>query len=804
MTVRATYRLQFHAGFTFADAISIIPYLADIGISHVYASPITRARKGSTHGYDVVDPTVINPELGGAAGFEAFASAARAKGIGIIIDIVPNHMGVAGGENAWWNDVLRLGQDSGYARFFDIDWSGPLVLPILGATLEEVIAAGDLRVEREEEVSVLRLYGEQSLPLRPGSDSGASLRDLAEAQHYRLVHWRMANDCLNWRRFFSINDLAGLRMEDPHVYAATHKLYFDLFREGWIDGVRIDHVDGLTDPTGYCRQLRSDMDAIRGGADRAYIVVEKILAADEALSADWGVDGTTGYDAMRDLTALMHDGDGLAKLDALWREVAPDAPTLDAAALLARQDMLGWQFDGQLSACVASAMAAIRSACQEEAALGAITPAMMRRAMERLLWVFPVYRTYGTGGHAPDADGAIRERVWRDVQRRLPPGEGAVARIMLDWLAGDGPGVRELIADVARRFQQLSAPIAAKAVEDTLFYRHAPLLSANDVGSAPEQPAIDAATFHRRVLERQRHFPQAMIATATHDHKRGEDARARIAVLTEIPEYWAERWVAWDGMIDALGSTVHRADRYQIMQGLVGAWPDPDTPDLGDLADRMDQWVVKMLREGRLRSSWEQPDEAYEMACTAMLRGLLNMPVFLTDFAGFIAAIAPAARANMLVQTVLKYMMPGVPDLYQGTEFPDFSLVDPDNRRPVDFRARIATLAGENDRFTGAKKLHLIARLLDMRRRHPALFAEGTYQPVAISGPRADHAMAFLRVHGDVRLLCAVQLQVAPPLIAGGSMVPDREWWGGSVAMAGSPVALADLFETDPVHVGEM
>ncbi len=809
MIPRATYRLQFHAGFTFADAQAILPYLDALGISHVYASPITMARRGSTHGYDVIDPTRINPELGGEAGFRALVEALRARGMGIIIDIVPNHMGVAEGENLWWNDVLRLGRQSPHAIVFDIDWNGPIILPLLGATLPEVVAAGDLKLAVRDGALCFDLYAGQFLPLRPGSaaemgwqpadfpadPAAADLLRLAGTQQYRLVHWRTANDLLNWRRFFAINELAAVRVEDPVVFAATHRLYFDLFRDGLIDGVRVDHVDGLTDPAGYCRALRAAFDAIRSGGERAYIVVEKILAADEPLATDWGVEGTSGYDAMRDLTGLLHDPAGWPRLEALWRAAAPETLDFEAEVLRARQQILAWQFEGQLAACVSAGMAALASA--DEPALEAITPQMMRRAMERLLWVFPVYRTYGSGADAPAQDEAVRDRVWRDAQPFLPPGEEAVARHVLDWLAGTGVGERDAVADVVRRFQQLSAPIAAKAVEDTAFYRHALLLSANDVGFAPEQPAIDIALFHRRMQQRQAHFPHAMIATATHDHKRGEDSRARLALLSELPDLWAAHHARWDVMAGA--DRLHAADRYQLLQGLFGAWPQ-EGGATDDLPDRIEQWIIKMLREAKLRSSWEAPDEAYEQACTAFARSLLHDPAFQADMNQLVGRLTPAFQANMLVQTALKYTIPGVPDLYQGTELADLSLVDPDNRRPVDFARRQMLLAGAQAEGEVAK-LRLIARLLDTRRAHPQLFAQGDYAPVEVEGARARHVLAFTRSCDGERLLCVLLLHAAPHLVERGVAVPDADWWGDTRLVLPSVPPLAQLLRDAPVHV---
>ncbi|MFD1107337.1 malto-oligosyltrehalose synthase [Sphingobium olei] len=792
MIPRSTYRLQLTRDFPFSAAQAIIPYLADLGFSHVYASPITTARKGSSHGYDVVDPTRINPELGGDEGFRQLAAALRARGMGIIIDIVPNHMGVAGGENPYWNDVLRLGPDSPYARWFDIDWRGPLILPILGATLPEVVASGDLRLQEGQ----LVLYGEQALPLRPGS-TGGDLHDLLDRQHYRLVHWRTANDSLNWRRFFSINDLAGLRIEDPHVFEDTHRLYFDLFREGLIDGVRIDHVDGLTDPAGYCRTLRARFDAIRDGEDRAYIVVEKILAADEALPADWGVDGTSGYDFMRDATALLHDPAGEEPLKALWQSFDPAHVDPLAVVTQARRDMLSWQFDAQLGACVAAFEALVAAERPAAPAMEAINPAMLRRAIERLLWVFPVYRTYHDGRAAPASDTAARDKAWEDVQPHLPPGEANVARLVLDWLSGDKQGDPTLVAQAVRRFQQLSAPIAAKGVEDTAFYRYAPLLSANDVGSAPEQFSISIDTFHRRASERGGLFPHAMLASATHDHKRGEDVRARLAVLSAVPDLWREAVARWiDREPDLL---VHPADRYQILQTLIGVWPhEAGRPLADDFSGRIAAWLEKSLREGRLRSSWEAPDSDYEGRAQLLVERLLAAEDFRADMSAFLERIAPAAMANTLAQTALKFCVPGVPDTYQGCEAMDFSLVDPDNRRAVDYVARQAKLL--DDEGADGRKIGLVHRLSALRNSAPALFAHGSYRPIPATGLRAGHILAFERRHEGKRLVCAVALRLGLPIVERGGM-PDEPWWGDTRLEGEDDLPPARMFARDPYFV---
>jgi (1->4)-alpha-D-glucan 1-alpha-D-glucosylmutase len=744
MTPRATYRFQFHKGFTFADAEALVPYLDRLGISHVYASPITTAVPGSTHGYDVIDPTRINPELGGEEAFRSLVAVLKARAMGTIIDIVPNHMGVAGSHNAWWNNVLAKGQASSFARFFDIDWRERLVLPVLGAPLTETIAAGDIRVLREQGRAVLTLYGEQRLPLRDeDQDDADDLPALLDRQHYRLAWWRTANDELNWRRFFTISDLAGLRIEDAAVFEATHALYFRLHDEGLIDGVRVDHVDGLTDPDGYCRALRQRL------GDNAYIVVEKILGPGERLATDWGIDGTSGYDFMETASAMLHDPAGEAPLTDLWETISGRPGDFALEELRGRHDMLAWQFEGQLTRCV-EAFAKI--------APDGITRGMLRRAIERLLWVFPVYRTYGTAAGSPDSDAAIRAEVRERVQRFVPPGEAEVIDMVLGRLSGGD----EQAADAVRRFQQLSAPIAAKAVEDTAFYRYGRLLSRTDVGFDAALFAMPVADVHKAFGETARHFPHRMLATATHDHKRGEDVRARLAVLSEVPEEWRAAVERWQVMNAALANGIDPADGYMLYQTLVGAWPID--------AARVVAWQQKALREAKLRSSWEAPDETYEARAAAMVEALLDparSAAFLEDLERFVDRLDAPARANSLIVTTLRYTLPGVPDLYQGTELPDLSLVDPDNRRLVDYALRQHLIDTPDD--PAGEKLHHIAGLLATRRAHSSLFAYGDYRPIAVHGARADHVLAFSRSFGSEMLVCAVAFRAAEETMA---------WWG--------------------------
>ncbi len=800
-TPRATYRFQFHKDFTFADAEALVPYLDDLGISHLYASPITTARSGSTHGYDVVDPTRINPELGGEDAFRSLVAALRARDMGVIIDIVPNHMGVAGGENSWWNDVLKHGEGSEFARYFDIDWREKLVLPILGDPLAETLASGALKVEQVAGRYVLEAYGEHRLPLPDEDQATAATDDIAaliDRQHYRLASWRVANDELNWRRFFTINDLAGLRAEDPIVFEATHALYFRLYAEGLIDGVRVDHVDGLTDPAGYCQQLRKRLDAIERPADApagpAYIVIEKILADGEPLSTDWGVDGTSGYDFMEQVTALLHAPGGAEPLAELWADISSRSADFAPEELRARQELLAWQFDAQHRRCVEAFVALVRSTPDCDG----LTRGMLHRAIERLLWVFPVYRTYGTSEAAPLADARIRDTVRQRVAEFVPPGEGVVVDRILGWLAGEGPGDVALAAEAVRKFQQLSAPIAAKAVEDTAFYRYGRLLSRNDVGFDAARTSLDIDAFHAAMIERARDWPSGMLATATHDHKRGEDVRARLAVLSEIPDLWRSRVEHWFELAAPYADGVDPADTYMLLQTLFGAWPTnlraSNGEALSEYAERIVAWQEKALREAKLRSSWEAPDEAYETRCHDLARALLDAErsaAFLGDIMAFVDLVAPAAEANSLAQVALRYTVPGVPDLYQGTETADLSLVDPDNRRPVDYAARREMLATASE-----PKVALIARLLALRRQYLALFAGGSYEPIAVTGARAEHVIAFNRVHDGMTVRCVTALRSAGRYV---DEVDASDWWADTALSSGETIA--DLLGTSAVSV---
>lgn len=778
MSVRATYRLQLNGGFTFADAEAILPYLEALGISHLYVSPVTVAQPGSAHGYDVIDPTRINPELGGDRGFRRLAAALRGLGMGMIIDIVPNHMSVTGGANAWWNDVLAKGKASPFARFFDIDWGGKILLPFLAGPLDEALAKGDLTLERDSDGRLwVMAYGHDCYPVRGEDQAGGDLAALLERQHYRLASWRSASEELNWRRFFTITGLAGIRVEDEAVFEATHGLYFRLYDEGLIDGVRVDHVDGLAEPGEYCRRLRARMPA-------AYIFVEKILAAQESLAPDWGVDGTTGYDFMEQVSRLLHHPRGEGPLADYWANLSGRPADFFEEELIARREILAGEFGAQLRACAR----AFGDLCEPAAA------ERLQPALERLLHAFPTYRTYGA-----ESDQPILESACERAEALGEPDE--LLDRLLDWLSEPGTG------EAARRFRQLSSPLAAKAVEDTAFYRFGRLLSRNDVGFHPECFAMGAEAFHRAMMKRSELWPRAMLATATHDHKRGEDVRARLAVLSELSELWIETAEHWRSLNRDAARGVDAGDEYQLYQMMVGSWPTAlgheDADALSAYRERLRGWMEKAWREARLRSSWNDPDEAYERRCRDFLGRALNparSAAFLRDLERFVHRIAPAGEANSLVQTYLRCVAPGVPDCYQGCEFADLSMVDPDNRRAVDFGARAAALETEPEGFDATKQ-HLISDILRLRRERPLLWSGGSWNKVDVEGPRSAHVLAFTRRAGEQSMLGAVVLHGAKALIDAERRVPRRDWWGDTrLRIHGSPLA-ADLFTRVPVHL---
>ena len=793
---RAPERLQLHSGFTFADATRLVPYLVSLGISHVYTSPILTARAGSMHGYDVVDPTQVNPELGGEAGLRSLVAALHDAGLGIIVDIVPNHMAAGGMENAWWADVLLHGQTSRYASFFDIDWNSAdpalrdkVLAPFLGEPYGESLRSGAITLAREDGAPVIRYY-DNRFPIRiadhaeiavaapdaydPATEAGrARLHALLERQHYRLAWWRTAGDEINWRRFFDINGLAALRIEDEAVFEATHATLFRLCADGLIDGLRVDHVDGLADPPSYCRRLRERL----GG--RAWPVVEKILGPGERLPDDWKVDGTSGYDFMDQVARLLHDPAGEAPLNRLWAAVSGRSPHFAEEEVTGRRELLERSFAAQLDAAVA----ALHRLAIADLSTRDLTAPAIHRALVEILVHLRAYRTYRDSEDGETFDQGILACAVAKAKLTCLRSDLPTVERLAGWLDGQNAAsdAQDLQAEAIRRFQQLSAPLAAKAVEDTAFYRYGRLLSRLDVGFDAERFAISVPAFHEACRARLRQFPDAMLATATHDHKRGEDMRARLAVLSEIAGEWAAKAKQWIDESAPLRQSHEnrlapaRGDIAILLQTIVGAWPLAlgldDREGLASFASRIADWQLKALREAKLATDWTTPDEIYEAAARGFVERLFadEIPGLVASIGAFAQRIAPAGAVNGLTQTLLKLTAPGVPDIYQGAEFWDFSLVDPDNRRPVDFDvrrnaidARASMAERTRDWRSGHVKQAVARNTLGLRRERPELFARGDYEPLTIEGPRAANLIAFRRRFGDeVAVVVACRLPMA-------------------------------------------
>lgn len=792
-TPRATARLQFNKGFTLDDAVALVPYFDALGISHLYASPLLTARPGSTHGYDVIDPTAINPELGGRAALQRLVAALRARRMGLLLDIVPNHMGVGAG-NRWWQDVLEHGQNSAYAKFFDINFAalhGKILAPFLGAPYGETLRAGEITLRLKAETGRLVFaYHEHEFPLSPesaalvhkdaagvpGFTTPARLHELLEQQHYRLAWWRTAADEINWRRFFDINTLAGMRVELPEVFSATHEYLLGLYADGLIDGVRIDHIDGLTNPGAYLRKLRREMAraANRRPAAAAqgppYIVVEKILAPGEQLDARWRTNGTTGYDFMDQVGALLHDPAGAAPLGRLWEKLTGRSASFENEEVPARRQILRENLAAELTALATT----LHELAQQDACTRDYTLTMLRHGLEEILVQFPAYRVYAGAAGGTAADARLFDHALKAAAQPGHQADAPTYALLRRWLLAEAP--RTLPPGPYRRqrlramtgFQQLSAPTAAKSVEDTAFYRYGRLLSRNEVGSNPGHFCRSPAAFHEASAARGMNTPGALLATATHDHKRGEDTRARLAVLSELPAAWEQavtRWTQLNAPLRATGPDA--ADEVMLYQMLVAGWPltlaASDATGVANYAQRVAAWQQKSLREAKRHSGWAAPDEAYEAAATRFLYACLDThrPV-LAEIASFAARIAPAGAINGLAQTVLRLTVPGVPDLYQGTEFWDQSFVDPDNRREVDFAQRAVRLTEADATLAhwhnGAVKQAIIARGLGLRRAHPALFTHGTYEPRAATGTGAEaaHILAFSRRYEGAEMVVAV------------------------------------------------
>ena len=870
----ATYRLQFHRGFTFAQARALVPYLARLGISHVYASPFFRAAPGSPHGYDVCDHNELNPEIGPREEFEAFSAELKAHGLGLIADFVPNHMGIERALNPWWRDVLENGPSSPYARFFDIDWhplkrelDNKVLFPVLGEQYGRVLESDGFRVDFAD--GEFRLcHGELTLPLAPRS-SGALLRravallesvpaelesiltaihhlpqrtetaperiaermrertiirerlvrlcaetpaveeaiqravnelhdptagdrfdrldELISAQSYRLSSWRVAGEEINYRRFFDVNTLAAIRMELPEVFDETHRLLFELIDAGHIAGVRIDHIDGLAYPRDYLTRLRK-----RGGGG-LFLVVEKILGPEEKLRADWPVQGTTGYEFANQLAQLLVATPGIAATAAAYdkflgfrldyREVVYRSKKLVTQSLMA-SEVNGL---GQLLNRISESHRWYRD----------FTVNALTAAVREVIACFPVYRTYLDPAQPPDdSDVRVIVRAVHLARRRNPAMERTVFEFLRDVLLppkdNPHPVDEELRRTFVLKFQQCTGPITAKGVEDTAFYVFNRLVALNEVGGEPASTGLDVEAFHRQNAARLAESPHCLLATSTHDTKRSEDVRARLAALSELPDEWSRAVRRWHTM-----NRTHRHEidgepapdaneEYLLYQTLLGAWPREGLHDgnRAEFTQRIQDYMLKAVREAKVNSSWLEPNAAWDSAVREFVAALLapgGRNRFPQRLAPLAERVAQLGAVNSLAQTVLKLTCPGVPDFYQGSELWDFSLVDPDNRRPVDFALRqqhLDSLANASPRELlenwrdGRIKMFAIHRLLTLRRERPELFARGAYAGIPASGSFEEKVVAFERRNEG-----AVVLVIVPRHTATLGFPPIGEAW---------------------------
>jgi (1->4)-alpha-D-glucan 1-alpha-D-glucosylmutase len=778
----STYRLQINEAFTLPAATAIVPYLARLGITDLYLSPVFEARPGSAHGYDVTDPTRVRGSIGGEDALRELAAEAERHGMGVLLDIVPNHM-AASTHNPWWRDVLEQGQRSSFAHFFDIDWesSAPprLRLPILGDELDAVIERGEIDIDVRNSEAV---YFETRLPLAAGSvgaerqalrgpDHAGAVRRILERQHYELAFWRTAAQRMNYRRFFDITDLAAVRVEQADVFDATHSLIRTLAADGVITGLRIDHIDGLRDPAGYLRMLRR---RVRGpGGEPVYTIVEKILERDERLPADWACEGTSGYEFLDLATGMLIHGDGYRQLEEFWQRLA--GSSMEFGELVRDKKLLVMErlFGSEVQALARSLARLAR--LDEDAAARAVTEVTASMS---------VYRSYIRSRQLSRDDRARIDAAVEDARRRSAADAHAIDALHRVVVLEAAP-VTDATLDWIMRWQQLTGPVMAKGFEDTALYCHNVLLAANDVGTDPASPAIDTAALHRLLAERRSGSPHSLNATATHDTKRGEDTRARIAVLSELPAEWRRqlrRWTRegeeWKAEIademPADDVAVPDADVDSLLyQTLVGAWPLHGADD--SFTERIKAYMAKAVREAKEQTSWRRPDEDYEQALASFIERLMEefgREGLAEEVAAFASRIAPHGALNSLAQTLLRITAPGIPDTYQGTELWSYTLVDPDNRAPVDYdeRRRLldelggllaapdaaavqALLEGWQD---GRIKLLFTCLALRCRARRADVFDHGNCVALRARGEHDDNVVAFARMLGGEACILVV------------------------------------------------
>jgi (1->4)-alpha-D-glucan 1-alpha-D-glucosylmutase len=903
----ATYRLQLTANFDFDAAAAIIPYLRALGITHLYASPFMKARKGSTHGYDIVDHSQFNPELGGEAGFERLSHALRRHDLGLILDFVPNHVGVHFADNPWWLDVLEWGSASPHAVSFDIDWDilpyrarGGVLLPIIGSSYGQALEKGEIELRYDAgEGSFSAWYYQHRLPIAPeryseilraivreadAADSAAgkrifelasrykgirhpnrkeapafkaelkaiaggaeiiargleayragpdraaptlALHHLLERQHYKLGHWRLASSDINYRRFFDVNTLAGLRVEDAGTFEAIHQLVKKLIAEDKLQGLRLDHIDGLRDPAQYFQRLRRLIREAHGNATKPfYMVIEKILGEHERLHPFAGVHGTTGYEWLNVITQALVDGNGLDPLDEIWRQVSNTSPKLEPVLKDAKRRVLETLLTSEFTV-LRRLLARIAGGHYSTRDYSADS---LRQALELYVLHFPVYRTYLTAAETTAHDHALIAETIEKARADWFAADEGIFDFLRDTLTMDSikPGRALHSVPRVRRFalkvQQFTGPMMAKSLEDTAFYRYHRLLALNEVGGDPAAKALPFHAFHDLMRQREKEWSHGMTATATHDTKRGEDARARLIALSEIPGEWASavgRWKILNAphlVIDGDMRAPSAAFEYMLYQALLGAWPPGERDD--EFLARMQAYALKAAREGKQETSWLNPNEAYEAGLQTFLARILDRAVaaeFLQSLETLGRRTSLLGALNSLSQITLKATMPGVPDFYQGTEFWDLSLVDPDNRRPVDFAARASVLASvETPDWeslvpgwrNGHLKLAWTRHLLKLRTELADVFAHGDYAPLQVSGPHHDHVIAFARRRGRDAAIVAVAKSLAP-MSQGGRSWPRPEAFEGALDLKGYSVRgidgaelqLSALFRQLPVAI---
>jgi (1->4)-alpha-D-glucan 1-alpha-D-glucosylmutase len=903
----ATYRVQLTADFDFDAAASIVPYLKSLGITHLYASPFMKARKGSTHGYDIVDHTVINPELGGEAAFERLSQALKQHDLGLILDFVPNHVGVHYADNPWWLDVLEWGQASPHAVSFDIDWDmlpyrtrGGVLLPIIGSSYGEALEKGEIELRYDAgEGSFSAWYFEHRLPIAPerygemlrtvvreaGAESEAAgeqlvnlalrytgprrpsrndapafkaelkgiaggleiitrgldayragperasqtlaLHHLLERQHYKLGQWRLASSEINYRRFFDVNTLAGLRVEDAGTFDAIHRLIKRLIADNRLQGLRLDHIDGLRDPAQYFQRLRRLIREAQGDASQPfYMVIEKILGENEQLHRFAGVHGTTGYEWLNAISQVLVDGNGLEALDEIWRQVSNMSPKLEPVLLQAKRRVLETLLTSEFTV-LTRLLARIAGGHYSTRDFSADS---LRQALELYVLHFPVYRTYLTPAGPSAHDRALISQTIEKARANWFGADEGIFDFLRDTLTldliapGRVPHSKPRVRRFALKLQQLTGPMMAKSLEDTAFYRYHRLVALNEVGGDAGAQAVPVETFHAMMRSRAKQWPHGMTATATHDTKRGEDARARLLALAELPGEWASaigRWKILNAphlVVDGNARSPSAAFEYMLYQALVGAWPLAERDDT--FLERMQAYVLKAAREGKQETSWLNPNGAYEAGLRTFLEAILDRTKsakFLDSLRSFTQRTSLLGALNSLSQITLKATMPGVPDFYQGTELWDFSLVDPDNRRPVDFAARKTALDSVEppDRASlaqnwtdGRIKLAWTRHLLKLRTELAEVFARGDYQPLDVIGRHRDHVIAFARQYAGDAAIIAVAKSLAP-LTQGGRAWPGAGDYDGAIVttgyslegIGGGELPLADAFKYLPAAV---